>query len=42
MSHHAEILEADDPGFGYDAGNLPDQETGREMRVIFCAWSFAR
>ena len=42
MSHHAEILDADDPRLGYDAGNLPDQSTEREMRVICCAWSFAR
>jgi hypothetical protein len=42
MRHHAEILEADDPRLGYDAGDLPDQSTEREMRVICCAWSFAR
>ena len=37
MSPDAEILEADDPSFGYDADNLPDQETERQMRVICSA-----
>jgi hypothetical protein len=39
MSHEAEILEVYDLCLGYDAGNFPYQQTEREMRLIFSAWS---
>jgi hypothetical protein len=42
MRHHAEILQADDPGFGYDADDLPSRQSGREMRGSIAASSLAR
>jgi hypothetical protein len=35
MSHDVEILDADDPYFGYDAENVPCKHIEREMRLIF-------
>jgi hypothetical protein len=38
MSHHAEILDVNDPDLGYDAENTPDTQTEREKRVTCSAW----
>src|SRR5262245_57591433 len=42
MSHDAAILDAYNPYLGYDAENFPYQQTEREMRVIYAAWSLGR
>jgi hypothetical protein len=39
ISHDAEILDVDDRCLGYDAEHRPDQQTSREMRAMYPAWS---